>query len=165
MRLHFKNIIWISLLISLLSACGFQLRGQYKFDFSSIDVSGMSNSELSRTMALQLKTHDLEVNPPQGSPFKINLISEKRDRSIVTFSATGRALEMRLTDKVTYSVTDKNADYVIATSELTQRRDLTYSDDQVLGKETEENMLFREMQEDISRQILGRLSSLSVQKK
>ena len=62
------------------------------------------------------------------------------------------------------TVTDKNGDFLIATSQLSQRRELTYTDDQILGKEAEETQLTTEMQRDIARQITGRLSALQVPK-
>lgn len=145
-----------------LTACGFQLRGQYSFDFEKIDLRGMENSEMNRNMDLQLQILNLQVNPSEGSPLTLNLISELRDRSIVTFSATGRAREVRVTYELLYSVTDKNGDFLIATSQLSQRRELTYTDDQILGKEAEENRLYTEMQRDIARQITGRLSALKI---
>lgn len=145
-----------------LTACGFQLRGQYSFDFEKIDLRGMENSEMNRNMDLQLQILNLQVNPAEGSPLTLNLISELRDRSIVTFSATGRAREVRVTYELLYSVTDKNGDFLIATSQLSQRRELTYTDDQILGKEAEENRLYTEMQRDIARQITGRLSALKI---
>jgi LPS-assembly lipoprotein len=48
---------------------------------------------------------------------------------------------------------------------LSQRRELTYTDDQILGKEAEENQLYTEMQRDIARQITGRLSALQLGQK
>ena len=148
----------------VLAACGFQLRGQYDFDFDRIELRGMENSEMNRNMDLQLQILNLKVNPTEGAPLKLNLIRETRDRSIVTFSATGRAREVRITYELFYSVTDKNGDFLIATSQLSQRRELTYTDDQILGKEAEENQLTTEMQRDIARQITGRLSALQVPK-
>lgn len=165
MKKNLRHLLCLVLLGCTLTACGFQLRGQYRFDFDSIDLSGMNNSEFYRTVKLQLQTNQLKVNPPEGAAIKLNLLSEQRERSIVTFSASGRAREVRLNYTVQFSVTDKQADYLIATSELNQRRELTYSDDQILGKEAEENRLYREMQEDMARQIIGRLSSLSLGKK
>ena len=117
---------------------------------------------MSRNMDLQLQTLDLKVNPAEGAPLKLTLIKEKRDRSVVTFSASGRAREVRLTYELTYQVTDRNGDFLIATTAVQQRRELTYSDDQVLGKEQEEASLVTEMQRDIARQITGRLAALKV---
>lgn len=145
-----------------LTACGFQLRGQYNFDFDRIELRGLESAEMNRNMDLQLQILNLKVNPPEGAPLKLNLIRETRDRSIVTFSATGRAREVRLSYDLVYSVTDKNGDFLIATSQLSQRRELPYTDDQILGKEAEENQLYTEMQRDIARQISGRLSALKL---
>ena len=156
-----------ALLVATLTlvACGFQLRGQYNFDFEQIELRGIENSDMNRNMDLQLQTLNLKVNPPEGAPLKLNLLSELRDRSIVTFSATGRAREVRITYELVYSVVDKNGDFLIATSQLSQRRELTYTDDQILGKAAEENQLYTEMQRDIARQITGRLSALRLGQK
>ncbi|HEX4856662.1 MAG TPA: LPS assembly lipoprotein LptE [Limnobacter sp.] len=148
--------------IGLLAACGFQLRGQYSFDFDRIELRGMENSEMNRNMDLQLQILNLKVNPPEGAPVKLNLVREIRDRSIVTFSASGRAREVRITYDLVYSVTNRNGDFLIATSQVSQRRELAYSDDQILGKEAEENQLYTDMQRDVARQITGRLSALKL---
>jgi LPS-assembly lipoprotein len=159
---RFSQTLALITTISILMACGFQLRGLYNFDFEKIDLRGIENSEMHRTMDLQLQILKLKVNPLEDSPVKLNLISEKRDRSIVTFSASGRAREVRITYELVYSVVDKNGNFLIATSQLSQRRELTYTDDQILGKETEENQLYTEMQRDIARQIISRLSALRI---
>ncbi len=160
---RFTQAISLLSVLLLLSACGFQLRGQYNFHFENIALRGMENSEMNRNMNLQLQILNLKVNPPEGAQVKLNLLKELRDRSIVTFSATGRAREVRITYELTYSVTDQKGDFLIATSQLNQRRELTYSDDQILGKEAEENQLYTEMQRDIARQITSRLSALKLE--
>lgn len=159
-----RAIQFLFLLTALcaLTACGFQLRGQYSFDFDQIELRGMEKTEMHRNMNLQLQIHNLIINPPSAAPLKLTLLKEHRDRSIVTFSATGRAREVRLTYDLTYQVTDKAGDFLIASTQLTQRRELTYSDDQILGKEAEENSLYTEMQQDIARQISARLGALKL---
>ena len=151
--------------IGALAACGFQLRGQYTFDFDKIGLAGLDKSEMYRTLDLQFQIIDLKVNPVEGAPLKVTLLSEQRDRSIVTFSGTGRAREVRITYEVTYKVEDRQGDFLIATTQLGQQRELTYSDDQILGKESEENQLYQDMQKDIARQIILRLSALKLDKK
>lgn len=158
------QIFSVLCLVATLAACGFQLRGQYAFDFDRIELRGMEKTEMYRNMDLQLQILDLAVNPTAGAPLKLTLLRETRDRSIVTFSASGRAREVRLTYELQYHVTDKNGDFLIATNVLSQRRELTYSDDQILGKESEENTLYTEMQRDIARQISARLSALKIGK-
>jgi LPS-assembly lipoprotein len=151
------------MLLMGLTACGFQLRGQYNVPFNSIGLRGLEKSDMYRTMQLQLQILDVQVNPSSSTlppPLQLSLVGEQRERSIVTFSASGRAREVRLTYTLTYHVTDPQGDYQIATSKLTQFREITYSDDQILGKEAEENRLVAEMQRDIARQIISRLAVL-----
>ncbi|HEX4843832.1 MAG TPA: LPS assembly lipoprotein LptE [Limnobacter sp.] len=158
--------LFTMLLFSMaLTACGFQLRGQYDFDFDRINLRGLDRSEMQQNMDLQLQILDLKVNPAEGAPLTLTLLSEIRDRSIVTFSASGRAREVRITYDLLYQVTDAKGEFLIATSQLSQRRELLYSDDQILGKEAEENRLYTEMQRDIARQIISRLSALQLGKK
>ncbi|WP_370262281.1 LPS assembly lipoprotein LptE [Limnobacter sp.] len=159
-----RALRWFLLLAlsAALAACGFQLRGQYSFDFDRITLRGLDNSEMQKNMDLQLQILDLKVNPASGAPLTLNLLRETRDRSIVTFSASGRAREVRITYELFYEVTDAKGEYLIATSQLSQRRELLYSDDQILGKEAEESRLYTEMQRDIARQIISRLSALQL---
>ncbi|HEX4879446.1 MAG TPA: LPS assembly lipoprotein LptE [Limnobacter sp.] len=162
-----RTIQWFTVLLfsMAVAACGFQLRGQYDFDFDRINLRGLDRSEMQQNMDLQLQILDLKVNPAEGAPLTLTLLSETRDRSIVTFSASGRAREVRITYDLLYQVTDAKGEFLIATSQLSQRRELLYSDDQILGKEAEENRLYTEMQRDIARQIISRLSALQLGKK
>ncbi|MCQ8896562.1 LPS assembly lipoprotein LptE [Limnobacter humi] len=162
-RIHTLTALLLSAL--LLAACGFQLRGQYTFDFDRIELRGMEKTEMNRNMNLQMQIMGIAVNTADGAPLKLTLLKEKRDRSIVTFSASGRAREVRLTYDLDYQVTDKQGDFLIATTTLQQRRELTYSDDQILGKEMEEANLYTEMQRDIARQISARLAALKLSKR
>lgn len=148
---------------TVLTACGFQLRGQASFDFDRINRQGLENTQMARNMDMALQIHNLDVNTG-ASPVTLTLISDERERSIVTFSATGRAREVRISYSLVFSVKDRAGDFLIADTTLTQTRELTYNDDQILGKEAEENRLYREMQSDIARQIVSRLSSISLGK-
>lgn len=155
---------WFLMLLSsaILAGCGFQLRGQADFDFDRIKRRGLDTAQMARIMDLNLKINGLEVNVGEG-PVTLTLVNESRERSIVTFSATGRAREVRITYTLTFHVKDKLGEYLIADTALTQQRELTYDDDQILGKEAEENRLFKEMQEDVARQIVTRLGNVSLQ--
>lgn len=163
MHLRLIKLLSALLMLSVLTACGFKLRGQASFDFDRIKRNGLENSQMARTMDMSLDINGLEVNRGDG-PVTLTLVSEQRERSIVTFSATGRAREVRISYTLTFYVKDKAGDFLIADTQLTQFRELTYNDDQILGKEAEENRLYKEMQSDIARQIIGRLSTLSLGK-
>ncbi len=60
--------------------------------------------------------------------------------------------------RVGFRVTDaKGAQVYLPTGEIQLTRDMAYSDAQVLAKEAEEALLYRDMQRDMVQQIMRRL--------
>jgi LPS-assembly lipoprotein len=74
-------------------------------------------------------------------------------------SASGRVREKRLQYRYGYRIVDsKGRDLVLpATVELT--RDLTYADSAVLAKTQEEDLLWRDMENDLVQQLMRRLEA------
>ena len=50
---------------------------------------------------------------------------------------------------------------LIPTTEILQKRDISFNESAVLAKETEEGLLYREMQSDIIQQIMRRLATVT----
>src|SRR5712692_9913706 len=72
--------------------------------------------------------------------------------------AAGRVSEYQLRYRVGFRVTDpKGVQVYLPTIEILLTRDVSYSDAQVLAKETEEALLYRDMQSDMVQQIMRRL--------
>jgi LPS-assembly lipoprotein len=88
----------------------------------------------------------------------VGFTNEMRDKSILTFTAAGKVNEYRLRYRVGFRVTDSKALQVfLPTSEIILTRDMSYNDAQVLAKEAEEQLLYRDMQTDMVQQIMRRL--------
>jgi len=146
----------------LLAGCGFQLRGSATVPFNTLYIPGATGG-----IALDLKrnieagTQAKVVNDPKAAEAILDLFGESREKIILSLTGTGRVREFRLRYTVNYRVHDgKGAEYVPRTIvQLT--RDVTYSDTEILAKEAEEQLLFRDMQSDLVQQILRRLSSAS----
>ena len=64
--------------------------------------------------------------------------------------------------RVSYRVTDNQNKDLVAPNEISLRRAMTYDDQVILGKESEEELLFRDMQADAVQQMLRRLSVVLV---
>jgi LPS-assembly lipoprotein len=66
--------------------------------------------------------------------------------------------EYRLRYRVGFRVTDSAGTQVfLPTSEILLTRDMSYNDQQVIAKENEEALLYRDMQTDMVQQIMRRL--------
>ena len=143
----------------LLASCGFQLRGQAALPFGSIYVSGSPAfaNQLARAVRATGKTRVTEN--PQDAEVTLQILSEARERSILSLSGAGRVREVQLRYRVSYRLHDKNNKELTPPSEVLLKRDLTYNDTDVLGKEQEEALLYRDMQNDAVQQVVRRLQA------
>jgi LPS-assembly lipoprotein len=143
-----------------LTACGFHLRGTAAVPFDSVYIPGATGG-----MALDLKrniqagTRARVVEDPKAADAVLQFTEETRQKEILSLTGTGRVREFQLRYRVGFRVHDgKGADYVPpSTIELT--RDVTFSDTEILAKEQEEQLLFRDMQTDMVQQIMRRLAA------
>ena len=145
-------------LAALLAACGFHLRGQAQLPFESLHIPGNNPLvvELKRNVAAASGTRLVEK--PDEAQAVLGFTQELRDKIILSFSSAGRVSEYQLRYRVGFRVTDaKGAQVYLPTSEILLTRDMAYSDAQVLAKEAEEALLFRDMQKDMVQQIIRRL--------
>ena len=143
---------------ALLSACGFHLRGQAELPFETLYIPGANPLvvELKRSVAAASKAR--VVDTPGDAQAVLGFTQELREKIILSFSAAGRVSEYQLRYRVGFRVTDaKGAQVYLPTSEILLTRDMAYSDAQVLAKETEEALLYRDMQRDMVQQIMRRL--------
>jgi LPS-assembly lipoprotein len=141
-----------------LAGCGFQIRGQAQLPFETIYIPGSSPLaiELRRNVTAASKTR--LADGPGTAQAVFGFTQETREKTILTFTSAGRVNEYRLRYRVGFRVTDtKGARVYLPTSEILLTRDMTYNDAQVIAKENEEALLYRDMQTDMVQQILRRL--------
>jgi LPS-assembly lipoprotein len=156
----FMRILAIAML-STLTACGFQLRGQARLPFETLHVALPDISPL----GIELKryiiagTHTRLVSDPAAAQAILSVASEERAKTILSLDAAGRVREFKLRYVLSFRVHDaKGRDY-LPQNEIRLARDISFVDTQVLAKESEELLLFRDMQSDMVQQILRRLAA------
>ncbi len=148
----------VALVAAFLAGCGFQLRGQAQLPFETLYIPGVSPLvvELKRNVAVASKTR--LVDSVGDAQAVLGFTQELRDKVILSFNTQGRVSEYQLRYRVGFRVTDpKGGQVYLPTSEILLTRDMAYSDAQVLAKEAEEALLYRDMQSDMVQQILRRL--------
>jgi len=144
----------------LLAGCGFRLRGTAEVPFETLYVpSATSGIALDLKRNIQAGTKARVVDDPSKADAVLQFTEETRQKEILSLTGTGRVREFQLRYRVGFRVHDgKGADYVPpSTIELT--RDVTFNDAEILAKEQEEQLLFRDMQVDMVQQILRRLAA------
>ena len=147
-----------TVVLALLAGCGFQLRGTAQLPFETLYIPGANPLavELRRNVKAASKTR--LVDSPGSAQAVFGFTQETREKVILTFTSAGKVNEYRLRYRVGFRVTDPTgAQVFLPQSEILLTRDMTYSDAQVIAKENEEALLYRDMQTDMVQQILRRL--------
>ena len=154
-----KNVLSV-LLVCAFAGCGFHLRGTADLPFSSVYVPGASGGialDLSRN--LRAGTSVKLVDNPKQAEAILEFTGETRAKEILSLTGTGRVREFRLRYRVGFRVHDGKGNDYVPQSTLELTRDVTFNDADVLAKESEEQLLYRDMQGDMVQQIMRRLSS------
>lgn len=155
--MRLKPSLAVMLAILIISGCGFQLRGNAQLPFVAAYVEA-SGSELARVLRQTLSAQGKLTERTEGAPVIVRLDGERRDKSILSLSASGKVREYRLEMRVTMSARDGAGKELIAPGEIILTRDMAYDDQQTLAKELEESELYRSMERDALTQILRRLA-------
>ncbi len=143
------------------AACGFHLRGEANFAFSSVYIS--SPTAASINTALQRSLEGAGSATVVGAADKAQVVLEvnsvEDDKHILSLSSGGKVFEFLLTKRILFRVHDADGNDWLPTSEVVIRRTYTYSDTEVLAKAYQEERLWRDMQTDAVQQIVRRLQT------
>ena len=144
----------------LLAGCGFQLRGVAEVPFESLYLpNATSGIALDLKRNIQAGTRVKVVDDAKGAEAVMHFTEETRQKEILSLTGTGRVREFQLRYRVGFRVSDnKGGDYVPQNT-IILTRDVTFNDTEILAKEQEEQLLFRDMQSDMVQQIMRRLAS------
>lgn len=151
------------MLVLLLAACGFQLRGAQPLPFSSLYIPADTwevGALLKRNIRALGSTQLAET--PQQAQAVLTLLGEAREKSILSLSGTGRVREYQLRYRLAFRVHDLKGREYVAPTEIVLVRDISFSDERVLAKEQEEALLYRDMQNDMVQQIMRRMAAAKI---
>jgi LPS-assembly lipoprotein len=147
-------------LLVTLAGCGFRLRGTADVPFQSLYVPNSdSGIALDLKRNVQAGTQAKVVDDAKQAEAILAFSEEVREKNIHSLSSQGRVREFQLRYRVAFRVHDgKGGEFVPQTS-IALTRDITFNDTDVLAKEAEEQLLFRDMQSDMVQQIMRRLAA------
>ena len=126
------------ILAAALTGCGFHLRGV-----------GSGN--------LPYKT--MYIAMPETA--EVNIWLQRyvsRQKTILSVNAQGRVREYRLQLDYRFRVVNQKGQVLVPPNEINLTRDITFDDSNVLAKDLEEGLLWRDMNNDLVNQIMRRLS-------
>lgn len=146
----------------LVAGCGFHLRGTFsgQLPYKTIYVNLPENSDLGislRRYIASLPTTKL-ANSAKEAEAVFEQVADRREKAILSVNAQGQVREYRLQANYSFRIVDSTGRELVPVNEINLMRDITFSDANILAKDQEEALLWRDINTDLVSQILRRLS-------
>ncbi|HEX5127773.1 MAG TPA: LPS assembly lipoprotein LptE [Rhodocyclaceae bacterium] len=151
----------VALLVCLLAGCGFQLRGQRALPFHSIYLGMSPYDDLAVAIKRELRANnDTQVTDTlQEAQVNMVVLVNSKEKAILSLNSQGTVREYQLRQHFAFRLVDKAGLEVMPYNEINVSRDISFNDSQILAKEQEESLLYRDMQNDLVQQLMRRLST------
>jgi LPS-assembly lipoprotein len=147
----------------LVSACGFQLRGQVELPeaMARTYISAADRQSLFyRKLEAGLRMNGVDVvDSPIEASAVLNILDDDTGRRVLSVSARNVPREYEVYYRIEFSV-EAGESMMIRPQEQALVRDYTYDETRVLGKAREEDQLREAIAEDLVRVVMFQLAAL-----
>ncbi len=157
-----SKAIVATLLSTGLTGCGFQLRGQASLPFDTLYVPGASPLVVELKRNLVAGTDSKLLNSEKDAKAILGFTHEVREKVVLSFNTSGLVREYQLRYRVGFRLYDAKGRNYLPPNEIQLTRDVSFNEAQVLAKETEDALLYRDMQTDMVQQIIRRIVAAKV---
>ena len=156
-------------LVLALPGCGFALRKVPNFAFKTLYSPFPEGSVLGIDLKRSLESGGnvqviTDVRQIDKAEVILDVLQELREKVVVGLNASGQVREFQLRIRFRFKLRSAKNSELIPVTEILQQRDISFNESAVLAKETEEALLYREMQSDIVQQIMRRLATVTANK-
>lgn len=149
-------------LCACLAGCGFHLRGQATLPFDTLHIPGSSPLVIELKRNIAAGTRSKIVAGEKDAKAILGLTNELREKVILSFSTSGLVREYQLRYRVGFRLFDAKGRNYLPPGEIQLTRDVSFNEGQVLAKEAEDALLYRDMQTDMVQQIIRRVVAARV---
>ena len=153
----------LALIIAVaVTGCGFHLRGvgsgnlPYKTMYIALPDTADVNIWLQRYIKASGSTEIVEDAKAADAIFQ--QLGDNRLKTILSVNAQGRVREYRLQLTYTFRIVNQKGQVLVPPNEVALTRDISFDDSNILAKDIEEGLLWRDMNNDLVNQIMRRLS-------
>jgi LPS-assembly lipoprotein len=154
-------IVAVALLSLALAGCGFHLRGEATYTFSTIalNVPGAPGLAAELRRALDATGSARVVDDPKKAQVILDIPLVGDDKEVLSISGAGAVQEFALIKRVGFRLHDADGTDWLPAGEVSVRRTYTFNESQVLARGTQEERLLKEMQTDAVQQLIRRLQA------
>ncbi|MES2189663.1 MAG: LPS assembly lipoprotein LptE [Pseudomonadota bacterium] len=149
-----------------LAGCGFELRKAPNFPFKTLYSPFAESSTLGTELKRSLEsggnvTVITDSRLIDQADVILDVLGDVRQKIVVSRNAAGLVREFQLVLRFTFRLRTPQGRELIPSAEIVQQRDISFNESAVLAKESEEALLYREMQSDTVQQIMRRLAAVT----
>ena len=155
MQIFLKKLSILGLIL-IISACGFQLRGDINANFDSISISG-GTSSFNKTLQRKFRQAGITIASASDAEKNVEIIKNSFTKTILTLTGTGAVSEYQLDYIVTYRFKSKDGSWNLPVTIETSRT-YTYDDSDILAKDEEEKRLVSGMEDQLIKTMATQIS-------
>lgn len=157
-----KKLFLPLMLVLLLSACGFHLRGMVDIPTWLDNVAIISNNndkQLAAILKAQLEGYHIQVNSdPAFAKYWLVISLVALQQQIISVGASTNPRQYALILTVEFLLQTRKGQIIKPLKKIHVTRQLTVNNDRILGSNDEETILVGEMKQDAVVQIMNQLS-------
>ncbi|MBK7414976.1 MAG: hypothetical protein IPJ38_07500 [Dechloromonas sp.] len=145
-----------------LAGCGFQLRGTKSgnLPYKTMHIALPETADVRIWLERYINAAGSSelVDDPKMADATFQQLADSRQKTILSVNAQGRVREYRLQLNYTFRMVNAKGLVLVPPNEINLSRDISFDDSNILAKDLEEGLLWRDMNNDLVNQIMRRLS-------
>jgi len=156
---------FLLILVVATSACGFKLRGQLQIppELNPIYIQGGQGSALRDAIVQQLQGSQVRLAAsPKDARVILRIDQESRSSRVIAVDRNGKALASELYYRVTFDAVTPDGKQLASRQTIDITRTYENPDVEVLGKQSEESLIYEEMTRDAADRIMDRMRAALV---
>jgi LPS-assembly lipoprotein len=160
-----RSWLMFTALTAGLTGCGFELRKPPRYAFSTMysGIPIVSPFGVKLKRSLESSGQVEVINDPrqvERAEVIFDQLFELREKVVVGRTSTGAIREFQLRLRYRFRVRSRNGLELIPDTEITLNRDINFNETGALSKESEEALLYKDMENDLVLQIQRRLAAI-----
>lgn len=157
------NTLVTAVMLTLIG-CGFHLRGAIDLS-DNVKVMTIEGINLQRGFGLDLKrgliSNGIVIVPQkQADSAVLKITKQSFDRRVLSVGSSAKVSEYELLGIVDFSVFDAKGKEIAASQRVQAQRDYQFDEDEVLGRESEEELLREQINRQLVQSMLRRIAAI-----
>ncbi len=146
----------------VLAGCGFRLRGSFDAPFRTIYLQMRENTRFSSHLkrALESGSSMKVVSSPEEAEAIFELLGMTRSRDVLSYNDRGDAREYEIMLKIHFRVVAPHDGFeFVEPTIFSSKGDISYTESEFLSRDSEEEVLYKRMEEDLIHHVVRRLEA------